>query len=113
MNENLDCYRVRVPVWLGGPGNSLDACDMLIEGDISGANVEIVGLEAVDPGDFPNLSIGGGGLSFSLSNNPDDLETYSLTNRLFYVEVETEPGATFDFHITNSSFTLSSCGGTT
>ncbi|MCB0580912.1 MAG: hypothetical protein KDD10_16565 [Phaeodactylibacter sp.] len=108
--ENLDCYRVRVPV-LFGPGSTLNACDMLIEGSISGGNAQIVALEAVDPNDFSSLNIGGGGLSFSLSN-PGELETYSLTNRLFYVEVETEPGATFDFHITNSSFTLSSCGGT-
>lgn len=36
--ESLDCYRVRVPVWFG-PGSTMNACDMLIEGAISGGDV--------------------------------------------------------------------------
>ncbi len=106
----IDCYTVKIPVFFGG-GNNFDACDMFVEGNVTGANATIDRVEYHPSfsSSFVNLS------SFSIEG-PSSSTTY-LSNvsapPIFEIYVTTDPGESFTLEFDEISFDLdANCSGT-
>jgi hypothetical protein len=106
----IDCYTVKIPVFFGG-GNNFDACDMFVEGNVTGANATIDRVEYHPSfsSSFVNLS------SFSIEG-PSSSTTY-LSNvsapPSFEIYVTTDPGESFTLEFDEISFDLdANCSGT-
>lgn len=106
----VDCYTVKVPVYFGAGGN-FDACDMFVEGNVSGANSTIERVEHFSP--FPSSSVN---LSSFSVQGPSSSSTY-LGNVLappsFEIYVTTDPGESFTLEFDEISFDLDADGGLT
>ena len=106
----VDCYTVKIPVYFGAGGN-FDACDMFVEGNVSGANSTIERVEHFSPFSSSSVNLS----SFSIQG-PSSSSTY-LGNVLappsFEIYVTTDPGESFTLEFDEISFDLdANCSGT-
>ncbi|MCR9102164.1 MAG: hypothetical protein NXI25_19570, partial [bacterium] len=106
----VDCYTVKIPVYFGAGGN-FDACDMFVEGNVSGANSTIERVEHFSPFSSSSVNLS----SFSIQG-PASSSTY-LGNVLappsFEIYVTTDPGESFTLAFDEISFDLdANCSGT-
>jgi hypothetical protein len=106
--EPIDCYQVRVPVFIAGPSGADELNGLVVQGELSSGSGAIKGIELGNSSYFDNFDIQNE-TNFTLIQFGTASYPFTLSTPLFSLIVEAEPGAAFGIGISNSFFTVAGC----
>ncbi len=103
--EAVDCYSIRVPIFLFLAGQ---ACDLYIAGAVSGRSAKITHIEPFDSGVLSSSVLGN--VAFELTGS-STATAYPHDPPIFWVHVSADPGEDFEIELTELAFKKATTGG--